>query len=139
MGQAWGRLRRVLLRMARTPIAGNLIRLGFATMSFAIPVQRLRETSTLLAFRHPSPSYPVHILLVPKRAYRSLLEVPASDAALLRDLLETVQYLVRELGLERTGYRLIANGGEYQDVPLLHFHLVADRDKTEFIEKGFVE
>ncbi|MEZ4510613.1 MAG: hypothetical protein R3C62_01950 [Chloroflexota bacterium] len=36
-------------------------------MSFLIPVQRLRETATLLAFHHPKPSYPLHILLVPKR------------------------------------------------------------------------
>jgi histidine triad (HIT) family protein len=118
-------VRRWLFRMARSRAGGALIRLGFTRMSFAIPVQRLHETSTLLAFHHPSPVYPVHILVVPKRAYRSLLEVPAGDCALLADLLETVQALVRSLGLEAGGYRLIANGGAYQDVPLLHFHLVA--------------
>ena len=34
--------------------------------------------------------------------------------------------LVAELQLEKRGYRLIANGGAYQDVPHLHFHLVSD-------------
>ena len=119
------RARRVLLWFARTHLASTLIRLGFAYMSFAIPVQRLRETDTLLAFYHPSPSYPVHILLVSKRAYRSLLEVPTADGDFLRDLLAAVQSLVRELGLEERGYRLIANGGPNQDVPVLHFHLIA--------------
>jgi diadenosine tetraphosphate (Ap4A) HIT family hydrolase len=28
--------------------------------------------------------------------------------------------------LEQTGYRLIANGGAFQDVPHLHFHLIAE-------------
>ena len=48
-------IRRILFQFARTRLAGAFIRLGFAYMSFAIPVQRLRETSSLLAFYHPSP------------------------------------------------------------------------------------
>jgi len=95
-------------------------------MSFVIPVKRLRETETLLAFHHPRPSYPVHILLVPKRPFSTLLDVPPDAADFLRDLLETAQDLVREFNLEQSGYRLITNGGAYQDVPHLHFHLVAD-------------
>lgn len=116
-----------LLRLARTRWMGVFLRFGLRTMSFAIPLKRLRETPTLLAFRHPSPSYPVHILLVPKRAYASLLELPPEDADFLRDLFDTVQSLVRELGLEKTGYRLVANGGAFQDVPVLHFHLIAEK------------
>ena len=120
-------LRAGLFHLARTRPAGWLIRLGFRYMSFAIPVERLRETPNLLAFHHPSPSYPVHVLLVPKRDYRSLLDVPAGDGDFFRDLFETVQMLVRDLHLEEGGYRLIANGGSYQDVPILHFHLVSNR------------
>jgi histidine triad (HIT) family protein len=118
-------MRRFLFQLARSRFFGWLIRMGFAFMSFAIPVHRLRETPNLLAFYHPSPSYPVHVLIVPRRAYRSLMEVPAEDAAFLTDLFSTVQILVRELGLEACGYRLIANGGTYQDVAMLHFHLVS--------------
>ncbi len=121
-----------LFPLARAPLAGWLVRIGFAYMSFAIPVHRLRETATLLAFYHPRPSYPVHILLVPNRPYRSLLEVDPQDRDLLRDLLDMVQSLVRELGLEEGGYRLIANGGAYQDIPILHFHLISEYEpRTE--------
>jgi histidine triad (HIT) family protein len=95
-------------------------------MSFAIPVKRLKETETLMAFHHPRPSHPLHILLVPKRPYASLLELAPDDAGFSKDLFTTVQDLVREFGLERSGYRLIANGGAYQDVPHLHFHLIAE-------------
>ena len=95
-------------------------------MSFAIPVHRLRETRALIAFYHPRPTYPVHILLVPKQAIINLSELTPADAPFLIDLFQTVQELVRELGLESGGYRLIVNGGKYQDVPQLHFHLVSD-------------
>jgi histidine triad (HIT) family protein len=94
-------------------------------MSFALPVQRLRETDTLLAFYHPRPAYRLHILIVPKRAAASLLELGPGDAAFLADLVAVTQSLVREMGLEETGYRLVANGGPYQELPQLHFHLIS--------------
>ncbi len=108
--------------------AWNVARFFLAHMSFAIPVHRLCETDTLLAFHHPKPSYPLHILLVPKRAIPTLADLdPAADAPFLSDLFAAVQSLVTEFDLQSGGYRLIVNGGEYQDFPLLHFHLVADR------------
>jgi histidine triad (HIT) family protein len=117
---------RFIISLLRQRWAGGIIGWIFAHMSFAIPVHRLRETDSLLAFQHPSPAYPVHILIVPKRAYASLLDLPPQDAAFLTDLVEMVQSLVRELGLEGKGYRLVVNGGEYQDVAQLHFHLISE-------------
>ena len=93
-------------------------------MSFAIPVQRLRETDTLMAFHHPKPSYTFHVLLVPKKSVSSLKELDASDMKFLSDLYSTVQSLIDEFQL--AAYRLIVNGGDYQDFPQLHFHLVSD-------------
>ncbi len=99
----------------------------FEHMSFAIPVQRLCETDTLMAFHHPKPSYPFHVLLIPKKAIASLEEFDAKDSKFLTDLYSSVQSLVDEFHL--TAYRLIVNGGDYQDFPLLHFHLVSDVHK----------
>ena len=96
----------------------------FAHMSFAIPVKRLHETETLLAFYHPKPAYQFHVLLVPKKSVASLKDFDSNDSAFLSDLYATVQKLVQEHQL--TAYRLIVNGGEYQDFPQLHFHLVSE-------------
>ncbi len=96
----------------------------FAHMSFAIPIKRLRETETLMAFYHPKPSYPFHVLLVPKRSVKTLMEFDSNDSAFLSDLYSTVQNLVDEFHL--TAYRLIVNGGEHQDFPQLHFHLISE-------------
>ncbi len=93
-------------------------------MSFALPVHRLRETSTLLAFHHPAPSYPYHVLLLPKKPVATLSDLGPADSAFLIDVFATVQSLVAEHHL--SAYRLIVNGGDYQDFPYLHFHLVSD-------------
>lgn len=120
----------ILLPLARSSIGGLVISWIFAHLSFAIPVKRLRETETLVAFFHPKPAYPLHILLVPKRAIDSLSDLTPDDADFLADLVQAVQSLVAEFGLEQAGYRLIANGGKYQDVAQLHFHLISESDNA---------
>ena len=117
---------RYFYRLARTRLGEFLLGLLFSSFGFAIPVSKLRDTETFIAFFHPEPSYPTHILLVPKRKYRSFIEVSTDDVELLKDLIDIVRSLVEEFDLETAGYRLIVNGGEAQDVKLLHFHLVAD-------------
>ena len=119
-------MRSLLVKLARLEISRLFIGWVFTHMSFIIPVKRLRETKTLLAFHHPQPSYPVHILLVPKRPFATLMDLPPDATDFLQDLVKTVQGLVQEYNLEKGGYRLIVNGGTYQDVPYLHFYLVAN-------------
>jgi histidine triad (HIT) family protein len=111
------------LRLARTWPGRKLVGWIFSHMSFAIPARHLRETETLLAFHHPRPAYPLHVVLVPKQAVPSLMELDPSSA-FVSDLFSSVQSLVGELQLP--AYRLIVNGGEYQDFPHLHFHLVSE-------------
>jgi len=106
------------------PWVGRLIGWMFEHMNFAIPLKRLRETETLMAFHHPKPSYPFHVLIVPKKAVKTLMDLDAKETAFLSDLYSTVQSLVEEFHLP--AYRLIVNGGEYQDFPQLHFHLVSN-------------
>jgi histidine triad (HIT) family protein len=113
----------LFVRLARSRPGRKLAGWMFTDMSFAIPVKRLRETETLLAFYHPKPSYPLHVLLVPKQAVPSLMELDPTSA-FVSDLFSAVQSLVTELQLP--AYRLIVNGGEYQDFPHLHFHLVSE-------------
>jgi histidine triad (HIT) family protein len=111
-------------KLLRAPIVVYIIGWIFTHMSFLLPVKRLRETSSLIAFQHPSPSYKVHLLLIPKRQVQSLADFDPQDTAFLTDLYSTVQSLVKEFDLK--AYRLIVNGGEYQDFPHLHFHLISD-------------
>ena len=50
-------------------------------------------------------------------------------AEIYKDLIQIVQSLVLEFHLEN-GCRLITNGGMYQDIPILHFHLISGESDT---------
>lgn len=114
----------MLRRFLRLRFITYLISWIFTYMSFAIPVNRLRETPNLIAFHHPSPSHKLHLIIVPKKQVRTLADLDPGDTAFLTDLYAAVQSLVNEFELK--AYRLIVNGGEYQDFPHLHFHLISD-------------
>ena len=89
------------------------------------PMARLLESEHLQAFHHPQPAYALHIVIVPKKAVRSLLTDGVNIEVILQDLVRVVRQLVARFGLEKKGYRLIVNGGPYQEIPQLHFHLVS--------------
>ena len=92
-------------------------------LPFVIPLKCLRETASLLAFFHPNPAHPFHVLLIPKQALRSLADIEPGSP-FLADLVSATQSLVNEYHLP--AYRLVVNGGGYQEFPHLHFHLVSD-------------
>ncbi|HNB51583.1 MAG TPA: HIT domain-containing protein [Anaerolineales bacterium] len=113
----------MLMRVARSRWGGRVVGWVFAKMSFALPVKRLVETERVMAFEHPSPGWAVHILVVPKVAVAGLEALGAERSALLGEIFAVIEQVVVKLGLEQ--YRVIVNGGEYQEVKQLHFHLVA--------------
>ena len=82
----------------------------------------------MVAFFHPQPSHNLHILIVPKLKYGSILDIPAGESVFTNDLFETVKSLIRQFNLEQGAYRLIMNGGDNQEVDHLHFHLISDNE-----------
>lgn len=124
-------LKQFLLQLGRSALAEPLIGWFFARCSFLLPVKRLYESETLLAFRHPRPSYPVHVLLVPKKAILGHAALQASDGGLLLEIIKTGQALAESLHLTHQGYQLILNAGAYQEVPQLHVHLISGNQAME--------
>lgn len=120
------RLSKALFWLARSWIGGLIVGWSFAHLSHWMPLERLDETERVVAFYHPRPSYRVHVLLVPKRPFSSLLTLAQTDADILVDVHSIAQQLVTKLELEESGYSLIVNGGARQDVKQLHWHLIAD-------------
>ena len=119
-------MNRLLYSFVKTSIGGLLLHWIFAFFSFIIPGEKLIETDSVLAFHHPSPSYPLHILIVPKTKYQSLNDLPSQDQVFELGLFKAVNELVQKYNLEAKGYRLITNGGIFQEVNYLHFHLISD-------------
>jgi len=95
-------------------------------MDFILPINRLYDSETLLAFFHPQPAYPLHILIVPKQPIADMLSLKEEHSAVLFECFSTAQNLVEKFKLQTDGYRLIVNGGDHQDIPQIHFHLIAE-------------
>lgn len=93
-------------------------------------MKKIRESEGLQAFHHARPSYPLHILIVPKQAIPSFTGLGSDHPQILMELIAMVQELVKEFDLDERGYRLIVNGGPYQEIPQLHFHLVSGHPET---------
>lgn len=119
-------MKRCLFYFARTGLGGWLLHWVFAYCSFLIPGEKLIETDSLVAFHHPQPAYPLHILIVPKARYNSLQDLPSKDHKFELELFQAVNELVDTCNLIPSGYRLIVNGGNSQEDPHLHFHLISE-------------
>ena len=120
-----------LFLIARSRLGGVIVGWSFAHMSSIMPVDKLFETDHVVAFYHPKPSHPVHVLIVPKHAIKSILSIGEQDASCILDVISAAQHVVKLLKLEESGYRLIVNGGSYQDVNQVHFHLVSGNAPNE--------
>ena len=94
-----------------------------------IPAHIAFENERVIAFHDLFPQAPIHLLVIPKAHYDSLNDVPASDAALLGELISVATAIAREQGVADDGYRVVMNcnkdGG--QSVGHIHLHLLGGR------------
>ncbi len=92
-----------------------------------IPVQPLYEDEEFLAFRDQNPQAPVHVLVIPRAHYETVLDV--ADAGVLGRALVAVGEVARRTGIADEGFRTVVNcrdnGG--QTVYHLHFHVLGGR------------
>ncbi len=89
-----------------------------------IPASVVYEDDQVLAFKDIAPKAPHHVLVIPKTVYQSYDDFvqKASDAELAH-FFKTVQKVAAQLGLDQTGYRLVANHGAESGQEVFHFHM----------------
>jgi len=87
-------------------------------------VKIVKETENTLAFYHTKPSWTTHIVIVPKLHVENLL---AAKPDLIIEIVNIAQNIIKELKLNESNYKLITNGGSFQDGNHLHFHLVSGK------------
>jgi diadenosine tetraphosphate (Ap4A) HIT family hydrolase len=91
-----------------------------------IPCKKVYEDEWALAFHDINPLAPVHVLVIPKGEYVSMVDFVA-DASTeeVAGFFRAVGRVAEDLGLMERGYRLLANHGAdaHQEVPHLHVHL----------------
>ena len=97
-----------------------------------IPADIVYEDEAVLAFRDIHPQAPTHILIVPKKPIPRIAEAGVEDQNLLGQLLLSAAKVARQVGLEKSGYRLVINNGVDggETVPHLHCHILGGRHMT---------
>jgi len=94
-----------------------------------IPAKLAFEDDEVVAIHDINPKAPVHVLVVPKRMIPRIAEAEPNDGPLLGRLLLTATKVAADLGLDRTGYRLVINNGRNggETIPHLHIHVLGGR------------
>ncbi len=95
-----------------------------------IPCKKVYEDAFALAFHDIAPQAPIHVLVVPKGPYCSFADFSAEASQdEIAGFIRAVGKIAKDLGLDSSGYRLLANTGEHsgQEVPHFHVHLFAGR------------
>lgn len=91
-----------------------------------IPCNKVYEDEFSLAFHDINPQAPIHVLVIPKGEYVSMVDFSANAPdKLVVGFFRAVGIVAKQLGLEENGYRTLANIGEHggQEVPHLHMHI----------------
>ncbi|MEJ5251329.1 MAG: histidine triad nucleotide-binding protein [Chthonomonadetes bacterium] len=97
-----------------------------------IPSICVYEDEHIYAFKDINPQAPVHILVIPKEHITDVDALQEEHDALAGKLLRIAAHIAREMKINRTGYRLVANVGPHagQSVFHLHIHLIGGRQMT---------
>ena len=95
-----------------------------------IPCSKVYENEQVLAFRDINPQAPVHVLLIPKKHMKNILECDSETIAAIQKAIVKVAELE---GVTADGFRIVSNCGENgrQSVHHLHFHLLGGAKLTE--------
>ena len=89
---------------------------------------KLYEDEQLIVIEDIAPQAPVHLLIIPKKAYRSIQQIPADELAIVTHVVKIAQKMATLHKIE-DNYRFLTNNGELagQTVWHLHFHLIGGK------------
>ena len=79
-----------------------------------IPVNKVYEDDTVLAFHDIDPQAPVHFLVIPQNTHRLSAEINAENSAVVAHIFEVIAQIAQEMNLEN-GYRVVTNCGRMAD------------------------
>ena len=104
-----------------------------------LPCKKVHETHYSLAFHDIAPQAKIHVLVIPKRAYVSWDDFSANATKEEQaDYVAAIGATARKLGIDTSGYRILANHGRdsHQEVPHLHVHILAGQPLGPMLDGG---
>ena len=99
-------------------------------MAGEIPSAKVYEDDKVHAFRDINPQAKTHVLIVPRKHMRNILECDAETAAAL---VNGIKEVARIEGVAEDGFRIASNCGRNgcQSVDHLHIHLMGGEQLSE--------
>lgn len=96
-------------------------------ISGEIPSKRVYEDDKVIVINDLNPGAPVHVLVIPKEHTENIL---TASPEILVHVKKILPDLVKKLGLEEHGFRVVVNTGDWggQSVPHLHFHILGGKE-----------
>ena len=101
-----------------------------------VPSKKVFENSDVMAFETIQPVAEHHILIIPKKHISIFLELKEDDKSIFIEMAKVAQEVIKIRKIEN-GYKLIFNGGKYQMVKHLHWHLLGGKleDEDDILNK----
>lgn len=78
------------------------------------------ENEEVIAFDDINPAAKTHIVIIPKKHVATFMDLEDG----IENLVKAAQDIVKEKKIAQ-GYKIIVNGGKYQEVLHFHLHLLA--------------
>ena len=91
-----------------------------------LPSTKEYEDDNVVVFKNIKPSAEIHLLIVPKKHVATFMDLTNE----MDSLVHAAQQVIKDKDIG-SGYKLVVNGGKYQEVPHFHLHLLAGKLKTE--------
>ena len=93
-----------------------------------IPGYKIYEADGTLAFLDIAPVNPGHVLVIPKKHYKNMEEIPDDELGAVMVAIKKIGRAIKN-GLDATGYNINLNNDPIagQIIPHLHFHIIPRR------------
>lgn len=96
-----------------------------------LPSTIQHEDDEFIVINDIYPKAPVHVLIIPKKAYKTLEEVELDNDIFYVKLLKLARQMAKKLDIA-DNYKLFMNvGDKVQDVPHVHLHLMGGWKKNK--------
>ncbi len=94
-----------------------------------IPADIVYEDEKYMAFKDINPKAPIHILIIPKEHIEKLEDIDDTNKGIIGDMAVVANKVAKQLGIDKTGYRIVINNGPDagQEVYHIHMHLLGGK------------
>ena len=101
-----------------------------------VPFHKVLENDYALAFSDINPQSPIHILIIPKKAYLNFYDfIENASINEIEFFWKLVNDVIKLHKISKKGFRIISNSGDdgNQDVPHFHVHILGGKNLGRMI------